>query len=179
MLVAHPLNPPHQVPAVELCPCAATDLEVLRAAKDFLSACAMAPFALDQEAPGFVMNRLQIAVMREALNLVEQGICSAEAVDIGMRDGLARRWAAIGPFSVNRLSTRGGWTHFLAEYQGTLRSIANDLRTDFDFPAGLGERIDASMGGAPDADAYAREAKARDRRLLAIDRALAAQNNDD
>jgi L-gulonate 3-dehydrogenase len=68
----------------------------------------MAPVLVRDEVEGFLFNRLQGAVLREANCLVRDGVASVEDVDRVMRDGLGRRWALIGPFETVDLNTRGG-----------------------------------------------------------------------
>ena len=97
-LVAHPLNPPHLIPAVELVPGPATDAASLHTARMILEEAGHVVLTLRREIAGFVMNRLQGAVLDEAFRLVEQGIVGPEDVDIAWRDGLAIRWSVVGPF---------------------------------------------------------------------------------
>ena len=68
----------------------------------------MSPVRVEQEIEGFVFNRLQGALLREAYALVRDGIASVEDIDIVVRDGLGRRWAFMGPFETADLNTRGG-----------------------------------------------------------------------
>lgn len=172
MLVAHPLNPPHLIPAIEICPSSATSPAAINAAASLFRACGQSPLVLTDERKGFVMNRLQVAVLREAWHLVETGVCSPEAVDVAMREGLARRWAAIGPFATNLLSTREGYAHFIAEYGPTLRSIADDLHNGFVWPQDFGARLDQAMGAPLSERDYLDRARTRDGALRAIAQAL-------
>ena len=107
-LVAHPLNPPSVIPAVELVPGPATTPETMAAARAVMEEVGMAVIELTREIEGFVMNRLQAALMEEAIKLVGAGVCDAEAVDIGVREGLGLRWSFIGPFEVGDLNAPGG-----------------------------------------------------------------------
>jgi 3-hydroxyacyl-CoA dehydrogenase len=107
-LVVHPANPPHLLPIVELVPAPFTDPEVVERAATLLRQAGMSPVHVRQEVEGFVYNRLQGAVLREAYCLVRDGVISVEELDRVMREGLGRRWAVIGPFETVDLNTRGG-----------------------------------------------------------------------
>lgn len=107
-LVAHPGNPPHLLPAVELVPAPFTDPAVVDRLAALLESVGMSPVRLKREVDGFVFNRLQGAVLREAYCLVRDGVIDVEDLDRVVRDGLGRRWAVVGPFETVDLNTRGG-----------------------------------------------------------------------
>ena len=107
-LIAHPGNPPYLLPVVELVPAPFTDPAVVERADAFLRSVGMIPARLGRELEGFVFNRLQGAVLREAYCLVRDGVAKPEDIDIVMREGLGRRWSVLGPFEVAELNTRGG-----------------------------------------------------------------------
>lgn len=166
MVVAHPLNPPHLVPAVELCPSPETAPETVKRAKEFMAACGQAPLIMTSERKGFVMNRLQLALVREAWHLVAQGVCSPQDVDIAVRDGLAHRWSVIGPFETFQLTTRKGYAQMLTTYAETLKNIADDLDTGFPFDKAFGEKLDKAMAGPLSSEAYDDKMAKRDAGLL-------------
>jgi 3-hydroxyacyl-CoA dehydrogenase len=107
-LVAHPANPPHLLPLVELVPAPFTDAATVERCAALLAAAGLAAVRLRRELEGFVFNRLQGALLREAYCLVRDGVASVEDVDRVVRLGLGRRWAVIGPFETADLNTRGG-----------------------------------------------------------------------
>jgi L-gulonate 3-dehydrogenase len=144
-LVVHPLNPPHLVPAVEICPSTFTAQARIAEVLAFMRRLGQVPILINKEVKGFVMNRLQVAVIREALHLVKAGYCSAADVDSAVTQGLGLRWATMGPFETNFLSTRGGYGGFLKAYGPTLASIAEDLAKDFQFDERLGRDIDEQL----------------------------------
>src|SRR5512139_2785891 len=92
-VVAHPVNPPHVVPVVEVVGGPATDPATVRRTLRFLARVGQVPVLLRRYAPGFVLNRLQAALVREAVNLVRDGVASVDAVDAVVREGLGLRWA--------------------------------------------------------------------------------------
>jgi len=107
-LVVHPANPPHLLPIVELVPAAFTDEVVVERTADTLRQAGMSPVRVRRELEGFVYNRLQGALLREAYCLVRDGVIGVEELDRIVREGLGRRWAVIGPFETTDLNTRGG-----------------------------------------------------------------------
>jgi 3-hydroxyacyl-CoA dehydrogenase len=107
-LVAHPGNPPFLLRAVEIVPSPATDLAVAQKVSALMHQCGLLPVMLRKEAEGFVFNRLQGAVLREAYALVRDGVIGAADLDTVMTEGLGPRWAVVGPFETADLNTRGG-----------------------------------------------------------------------
>ncbi len=97
LLIAHFWHPPHFIPLVELVPGSATDPRYLERVQDLLCAMNLEAVRLNRAAPGFIGNRLQFALLREALNIVNSGIAEPEVVDLVMRASLGRRYAMVGP----------------------------------------------------------------------------------
>lgn len=95
----HWINPPHLIPLIEVIQGKKTDDETAAAIRDMALAVEKKPVIV-QDAPGFALNRIQLAVLRECLHLVEQGIATPEAVDDVMKYGLGMRYACLGPFEV-------------------------------------------------------------------------------
>lgn len=107
-LVAHPGNPPYLLRVVEIVPAAFTDDVAVEAASQLMRAVGLMPVLVRQEPIGFVFNRLQGALLREAYCLVRDGVVDVEDVDRLVRDGLGLRWSVVGPFETVDLNTRGG-----------------------------------------------------------------------
>ncbi len=169
-IVAHPVNPPHVIPLVEVLPGRRTRPEIAAAAVRLLRRCGMAPVVLDRFAPGFVLNRLQAALLREAVSLVGSGVASPEVVDRVMRDGLGLRWALLGPFGTAHLNADGGVGSYLRKYGDAYRSIWRNLEANPD----LGNRIIDRIAAAAEAS-YGQESVAalsawRDRMVMRIRR---------
>ncbi|MGO3152743.1 MAG: 3-hydroxyacyl-CoA dehydrogenase [Galactobacter sp.] len=110
ILVAHPGNPPHLIPVIEVVPSPNTRTEITDRALAIYREAGLSPVLVRQEVEGFLFNRLQGAVLREAYALVRDGVATVEDIDTVMRDGLGRRWAFMGPFETVDLNTRGGIT---------------------------------------------------------------------
>jgi 3-hydroxybutyryl-CoA dehydrogenase len=95
---AHYLNPPDVFAVMELVPSKHSDPVLVDRMEQILIALGKRPVRLLRDTPGFVLNRLQMALLREAVELVDRGVATPEALDRLMTEGLGRRWAAIGPF---------------------------------------------------------------------------------
>ncbi|MAO56076.1 MAG: 3-hydroxyacyl-CoA dehydrogenase [Rhodospirillaceae bacterium] len=107
-LVLHPGNPPFLIRVVEVVPAPFTSPEAVEIGAGLMARAGMAPVYVNKEVEGFVLNRLQGALLREAYCLVRDGVTSVEDIDRIVRDGLGFRWSLIGPFESVDLGTRGG-----------------------------------------------------------------------
>ncbi len=109
VLVVHYFNPAHLIPVVEVVMGPKTAPETVETATRLLRAAGKTPAVLRKEVPGFVANRLQSALLREALALVEDGVCSIEDLDAVVSMGFGRRLAAFGPFAVTDMAGLDVW----------------------------------------------------------------------
>ncbi len=116
MLVVHPLNPPHLVPAVEIVPAPWTSTQTVGRAVSIMTEIGQAPVVLTREIAGFVMNRLQGALLHEAFHLVAEGIASPQDIDRAVAEGLGLRWSFMGPFETIDLNAPGGVGDFIDRY---------------------------------------------------------------
>jgi L-gulonate 3-dehydrogenase len=107
-LVVHPGNPPYLLPVVEIVPAPFTDDSVVERAHALLERAGLSPVLVRVELEGFIFNRLQGAVLREAYALVRDGVASVADIDRIVSDGIGRRWSVIGPFETADLNVRGG-----------------------------------------------------------------------
>lgn len=108
VLIAHPGNPPYLIPVIELVPSPLTSEETVDRAREIYTAAGLRPVLVHAEIEGFVFNRLQGALLREAYCLVRDGVATVDDVDEVVRSGLGRRWSFMGPFETADLNTRGG-----------------------------------------------------------------------
>ena len=107
-IVAHPVNPPHLIPVVEILPGVKTDPDVVTRTRDFMTSVGQKPVLMNYYVPAFLLNRMQAALLKEAINLVESGVADVDSVDTVIRDGLGLRWALMGPFGVANTNADGG-----------------------------------------------------------------------
>ncbi|GHE02224.1 3-hydroxyacyl-CoA dehydrogenase [Defluviimonas sp. 20V17] len=167
-LVVHPINPPYLVPAAEVVPAPWTDAEVIARTRAFLVSAGHAPIVMQRELDGFVMNRMQGALLEEAFRLVADGYATIEDVDIGIRDGLALRWAFMGPFETIDLNAPGGIRDYAARYEGIYRNMFPQMQRRVEWSGPLMDRIEAARRELlPEADLHERQVW-RDRRLMAL-----------
>ncbi|MFM0361443.1 3-hydroxyacyl-CoA dehydrogenase family protein [Paraburkholderia sediminicola] len=122
-LIAHFWNPPHMIPLVEVVPGTATAPEVTERTAALMSAIGMEPVVLVKAIPGFVGNRLQFAVLREALNIVRSGAATPDVVDRVMKASLGRRWGIVGPLEG---ADMGGLDTFLDISTHLMPELAKD-----------------------------------------------------
>ena len=114
---------------------------------------------MKRELDGFVMNRMQGALLEEAFRLVADGYASAEDVDIGIREGLALRWSFMGPFETIDLNAPGGIRDYVERYQGHLReSLRARCSAGSTGPARCSTTSSATGGAKLPADRSARSA---------------------
>ena len=107
-VVAHPYNPPHIVPSVEIVPGEATSAETVALARDFMARLQRVPVVARVECRGHIVNHMQAAIYREALWLVGNGVATVEEIDLAFRTGPGLRLALMGPFAVGMLTSPGG-----------------------------------------------------------------------
>lgn len=122
-LVCHPINPPHLIPLVELVPAEWTDSSVVERTQALMRQVGQVPIRLNREVAGFVVNRLQSAMLAEAFKLVEDGVCSVGDVDAAVSEGLGLRWFFMGPFQTIDLNAQGG----IGDYCRKLGPMYHDL----------------------------------------------------
>jgi 3-hydroxyacyl-CoA dehydrogenase len=167
-LVVHPVNPPHMIPLVEICPTPWTAEDVVKAARSLMSEVGQAPVTLNKEAPGFLLNRLQWALLGEALHLVGEGYCSADDIDRVLTQGLALRWAFIGPFEVGHLNATGGLAGYFSGLADAMRRVRESLEADYVAPPDLIERLHAGMAERVPVTAIPAHQAWRDNRILKL-----------
>ena len=167
-LVAHPINPPSVTPLVELCPAPWTDHAVVNRIFDLMTSVGQSPIRVRKEVPGFVANRLQGALLTMALRLVEDGVCSAEDVDIAIRDGIGRRWSFIGPFETIDLNAPGGIADYVTRYGPLYEDIERSTEGPIVWSDTLATRLEAERRERLPAEDIPERSEWRDRRLMAL-----------
>ena len=167
-IVVHPLNPPYLIPAAEVVPAPWTDPDVVARTAQFLRAAGHAPIVMKRELDGFVMNRLQGALLEEAFRLVANGHCSVEDVDIGLREGLALRWSFMGPFETIDLNAPGGVRDYVERYESIYKRLNPSMREHANWAGPVLNEIEAERRKRLPADKLAERQAWRDRRLMAL-----------
>lgn len=161
-LVVHPTNPPHLIPFVEIVPAPWTTPDAVDAAEGIMRKIGQSPIRLTREINGFVLNRLQAAVLSEAFRLVEDGICGAADVDKAMTDGLGLRWAFLGPFATIDLNAREGIAQYCENLGPMYRSLADEQADPRDWSPALVAEVECQLRQTMPADSLAARRAWRD-----------------
>ena len=173
-IVAHPVNPPHIIPVVEVLGGARTTADIVERTVAFLTEAGQVPVVLKKHIHGFLLNRLQFALVREAMHLVQNGIADVEAIDAVVRDGLGLRWALMGPFAVADTNKDEGAREYFGGYEQWITDLMNQLGPTPRIDAALVERLAAELdlirGDVPRVEMRAW----RDRMVMEIRRLKAA-----
>jgi 3-hydroxyacyl-CoA dehydrogenase len=167
-VVAHPVNPPHLIPLVEICGAPWTDEETVERTRAIMAGIGQSPVILKREIAGFLLNRLQWALLGEALHLVGEGLCSPEDIDRVLTNGLALRWAFIGPFAVGHLNATQGLNGYFDVLRDALALVQADLRTDYPPDARTVALAHDAMARHVPVDTIPSRQAWRDRRLMAL-----------
>jgi len=172
-LVGHPVNPPHLVPVVELCPAPWTTTETMDRAEAIYAAIGQVPVRMAHERDGFVLNRLQGALLAEALRLLGEGVVSVEGLDATIKDGLGLRWALMGPIETIDLNAPGGIVDYATRYGSLYARLAESPAGPEVFSVANAEKIAATWPQDRSPDSIRARQDRRDRRLAALRRHLA------
>jgi 3-hydroxyacyl-CoA dehydrogenase len=121
-----------------------------------------------REVDGFVLNRLQGALLSEAMRLVAEGYISPADLDKTVAHGLGLRWSFIGPFATIELNAPGGVADYCARYSGFYRALAADPPSPDVWTGESAARVTAALGPPLDAVERERRTRWRDRQLLAL-----------
>ena len=168
VLIAHPVNPPYLTPVVEIVPSPETAPETVAFTAALMEAAGQSVVHVHREIEGFVLNRLQAALLREAWALVEEGVVSCEDVDKTVRDGLGWRWSFMGPFETIDLNAPGGVADYAHRLGPLYRRIAASRTHEADWSEALiGEVERQRREFLAEGDLPARR-RWRDRRLMAF-----------
>jgi L-gulonate 3-dehydrogenase len=167
-MVAHPANPPHLMPVVELVPSdwhTASDLAAFQA---ILTSIGQVPVVLHAEIEGFVMNRLQAAVVNEAVALVAAGVIDPAGLDAVMKHSLGLRWALMGPFETMDLNAPSGFLDYATRYGRYYEAMGQQLSVADPWPMATLEAIEVVRRAATPTPQLAERMAWRDRGLMQI-----------
>jgi len=165
-LVAHPVNPPHLVPLVELVGAPWTTPETIEKAKAIYQQVGQVPIAVKREIEGFILNRLQAVLLSEAFRLVEDGYVTPQDLDKTLKDGLGLRWSFMGPFATIELNAPGGIPDYCQRYGDSLSRLSKADANIYRSPAR--DLILSEWGTTPTPAEIATKMAWRDRRLAAL-----------
>uniref|UniRef100_A0A8C5LY61 L-gulonate 3-dehydrogenase n=1 Tax=Leptobrachium leishanense TaxID=445787 RepID=A0A8C5LY61_9ANUR len=143
-IVAHPVNPPYYVPLVELVPHPETEAATVEKTYELMKNIGQSPVKLTKETDGFVLNRLQYAVISEAWRLVEDGVISPRDVDIVMSEGLGMRYAFLGPLETAHLNAEG-FKSYCERYGEGIKRVLTTFGPVPEFSGQVAESIDEAL----------------------------------
>jgi L-gulonate 3-dehydrogenase len=176
-LVGHPVNPPHLVPLVELCGAPWTSPAAIDRARRVYREIGQVPVTINKEINGFVLNRLQGALLAEAFRLVGEGYISAEDLDHTVKDGLGLRWSFLGPFETIELNAPGGIPDYCARYTGFYKELAAAAAGPEVYQSPNVDRVIAAWPHQPEPERIAALTQRRNAWLASLAAHKAAQNN--
>src|ERR1700687_5678437 len=176
-LVGHPVNPPHLIPLVELCGAPWTAPDAIHRARAVYRKIGQVPVTINREINGFVLNRLQGALLAEAFRLVGEGYISAEDLDHTVKDGLGLRWSFLGPFETIELNAPGGIPDYCARYTGFYRDLASASAGPEVYQSPNVDRVIAAWPHPPSPARIAELTPGRNDRLAALAAHKAKQND--
>lgn len=166
-LVAHPTNPPYLIPLVELCPAPWTASDVMQRAHDIYAGAGQSPVTLTREIPGFLLNRVQAAVLNECFKLHSDGLANSEDIDRVLKDGLALRWSFMGPFETIDLNAPAGILDYAKRYGQQIRETVGS-EDSFDWAERDVAKVNDERRQKLEIEGIALRSAWRDRRLMAL-----------
>lgn len=179
-LVAHPANPPYLIPLVEVVPAPWTTPAIVERAVALYRAVGQEPIVVRRELHGFILNRLQGALLNEAFRLIEDGYVDTADLDRTVAFGLGLRWSFMGPFETIDLNAPGGVADYAQRYGSLYHTMAQEQAQPREWSPKLIGQIEAERRRVLPAEALAERSVWRDKRLmqLAAHKARAARDDD-
>jgi 3-hydroxyacyl-CoA dehydrogenase len=167
-LNAHPVNPPHVVPIVELCGSPWTDPGVIEHAREIYDSVGQVAVEVKKEIDGFILNRMQAVLLSEAFRLVSEGYVTAADLDKTIAHGLGLRWSFMGPFETIELNAPGGLKDYCERFGPTMYGLSKlpvteDLWSDANI-----DKVAQSWGKNPTPEQILEKSAWRDNRLAAL-----------
>ena len=141
-IITHPANPPHLIPCVEICPGENTSDKTIEKTKEIFTASGATIVNVKKEIDGFILNRLQGALLNEAMRLYSDGYASSDEIDATIRDGLGLRWAFMGPFETIDLNAPGGIKDYISRYGPIFVEMAKNQTKIPDWSEEAGKKLE-------------------------------------
>jgi carnitine 3-dehydrogenase len=172
-VIAHPFNPPHLVPLVELAPGEQTSQQTVQTARAFFESIGKVPVVLNKEVPGHIANRLSAALWREAVDLVASGVASVDEVDKALHAGPGLRWAILGQHMIYHLGGgAGGYRNFIDHIGSTFSEYWKTMPTWTEIPEPAKEQIVQGVVEAQGKRTLAEMSQWRDQKLVKLVKAI-------
>ena len=166
-IVAHPVNPPHIVPIVEISPAPWTSADVVTKTLALQGKVGQVAITVKKEVEGFILNRLQAALLLESWRLVREDYVSVEDLDKCIKDGLGLRWSFMGPFETIDLNAPGGVPDYAKRYGAVLHGMMSNVSNEA-WDDALVAKVDGERRKLMPQNRHAEREAWRDRRLMAL-----------
>ena len=167
-IIAHPANPPHLIPCVEICPGENTSNKTTEKTKEIFTASGASIVNVKKEIDGFILNRLQGALLNEAMRLYSDGYASSDEIDATIRDGLGLRWAFMGPFETIDLNAPGGIKDYISRYGPMYIEMAKNQTKIPDWSEEAGKKLEIERRKILGHDELENRAKKRNQLLKSL-----------
>lgn len=167
-LIAHPVNPPYLAPIVELVPASWTSADTMEVVHQLMHRVGQHPIRVNREVEGFVLNRLQGVLLREAWALYEEGYCSLEDIDATISKGLGLRWSFMGPFETIDLNAPGGIRDYAQRLGDLYLSITKERTSPQPWSVELISKVEHERRQRLPETKLIERSKWRDRRMMAL-----------
>ncbi len=166
-IVAHPVNPPHIVPIVEISPAPWTSADVVAKTRALHEKVGQVAITVKKEIEGFILNRLQAALLLESWRLVKEDYVCVDDLDKCLKDGLGLRWSFMGPFETIDLNAPGGIPDYAKRYGPVLHAMMSNVKNE-PWDDALVTKVDGERRRIMPQDDHAEREAWRDRRLMAL-----------
>ena len=167
-IITHPANPPHLIPCVEICPGENTSNRTIEKTKEIFTASGASIVNVKKEIDGFILNRLQGALLNEAMRLYSDGYASSDEIDATIRDGLGLRWAFMGPFETIDLNAPGGIKDYISRYGPIFVEMAKNQTKIPDWSEEAGKKLELERRKILSHDKLQDRAKKRNQLLKSL-----------
>ena len=167
-IITHPANPPHLIPCVEICPGENTSNKTIEKTKEIFTASGATIVNVKKEIDGFILNRLQGALLNEAMRLYSDGYASSDEIDATIRDGLGLRWAFMGPFETIDLNAPGGIKDYISRYGPIFVEMAKNQTKIPDWSEEAGKKLELERRKILSHDKLEDRAKKRNQLLKSL-----------
>ena len=167
-IIVHPCNPPYLVPLVEIVPAPWTAEATTQYCMDLMTDVKLVPILLHKEMYGFVLNRLQVALVNEAMHLVGQGVASPADVEKTLKNGLGLRWSFMGPFQTMDLAAPTGFKEYATKFGHSYRNMGKELGVAEEWSTDAIDQVDRFLRDDVPLDKLAERGQWRDRKLMKL-----------
>ena len=167
-IITHPANPPHLIPCVEICPGENTSNKTIEKTKEIFTSSGASIVNVKKEIDGFILNRLQGALLNEAMRLYSDGYASSDEIDATIRDGLGLRWAFMGPFETIDLNAPGGIKDYISRYGPIFVEMAKNQTKIPDWSEEAGKKLELERRKILSHDKLEDRAKKRNQLLKSL-----------